>query len=196
MRFPLVSGLFPRNISLASYSAFCVLLRKFYLLPNDPELHTGGRALTRRKKCNVNSLLLRSVSSIPSTILGFEPTRSYLSSLLVVLLALVIFLVVSGALIGGLVGILNKRHEDTNPPPSVPNNSGCGSVSAWKFDDTNHSNVSMGDRSFLVHIPPSYDINTYYPTVFSFHGYGDNETLQELITGLSEPNVQINGQVR
>jgi hypothetical protein len=32
--------------------------------------------------------------------------------------------------------------------------------------------------------------------VLSYHGYGDNDAFQELITGFSEPGVQINGKVR
>jgi len=52
----------------------------------------------------------------------------------------------------------------------------------------------MGNRSFLVHLPPSYNYNVQYPVVLSFHGYGDNATWQDHITGLSEPGIQINGQ--
>jgi len=101
------------------------------------------------------------------------------------LLGVVIFLVVAGALIGGLVGGLINRNRIK---------SGCGSTSAWQFDSTSHSNVTMGNRTFFVHLPPSYNMNTRYPVVLSFHGNGDNETWEEHITGLSEPNLQINGQ--
>lgn len=110
---------------------------------------------------------------------------SYLFSAVVALLALVIFLVVVGILVGGLAGGLKSRH-----------NLGCGSVSFWKFDDTNHCNVTMGSRTFLVHIPPTYDTNVRHPVVLSFHGYGDNDTFQERITGFSESNLQIDGRVR
>lgn len=93
--------------------------------------------------------------------------------------------IIAVVLIGGLVGGLKNR--DT---------SGCGLTSAWTFDANGHYNATMGNRSFLVHVPPSYTSNTQYPVVLSFHGYGKNDTWQEHITGLSEPSVQINNQVR
>jgi polyhydroxybutyrate depolymerase len=98
------------------------------------------------------------------------------------------FLAAVGVLIGGLIGGLKSRRKNFN--------SGCGSASAWKFDDTNHSNVTMGSRTFLVHVPPTYDFNVQHPVVLSFHGYGDNDTFQELITGFSESHLQIDGRVR
>lgn len=107
---------------------------------------------------------------------------------IVIILGVVIFLVVAAALIGGLVGGLKHRHKKTP--------SGCGSTSAWTFDASGHYNATMGDRSFLVHVPPGYTSQTQYPLVLSFHGYGDNDTWQEHITGLSEPGLQINNQVR
>jgi hypothetical protein len=100
----------------------------------------------------------------------------------------VIFLAVIGALIGSLIGGSKNKYDKDK--------SGCGSVPTWKFDDTNHSNVIMGHHTFLVHLPPLYDSNIMYPVILSFHGYGDNNTFQEHIMGLSEPKLKINGQVR
>ena len=97
---------------------------------------------------------------------------------------MLIFIVLAATLIGGLVGGLNHKRT-----------SGCGWTSTWSFDANGHYNVTMRNRSFLVHVPPGYTSNTQYPIVFSFHGYGDNDTWQEHITGFSEPGIQINNQV-
>ncbi|KZP08568.1 carbohydrate esterase family 1 protein [Athelia psychrophila] len=101
-------------------------------------------------------------------------------------IAATVVLIVLAALIGGLVGGLVSKHKRNEVK------SGCGRNSGWVFDDTNHGNITMGDRSFFVHRPANYDVNTQYPVVLSFHGYGDNDTFQELITGLSEPYIRIN----
>ncbi|KAJ7286859.1 hypothetical protein C8J57DRAFT_1495353 [Mycena rebaudengoi] len=61
---------------------------------------------------------------------------------------------------------------------------GCGATS-WAFDSTNNANQTVGDRSFLVHIPADYDANTTHPVVLSFHGYGEDDKAQERSTGLS-----------
>ena len=118
----------------------------------------------------------------------------------VIILGVATVIVIAAVLIGGLVGGLKYRdtavligglvgglkHRDT---------SGCGLTSAWTFDADGHYNATMGNRSFLVHVPPSYTSNTPYPVVLSFHGYGDDDTWQEHITGFSEPGIQINNQV-
>ncbi|KAF7971151.1 hypothetical protein HWV62_21964 [Athelia sp. TMB] len=103
-----------------------------------------------------------------------------------ILIASILAFIVVAALIGGLVGGLVSKHKRDEAK------SGCGRSSAWVFDDTDHSNVTMGARTFYVHRPADYDVHTRYPVVLSFHGYGDNETFQELITGLSEPYISIN----
>lgn len=72
---------------------------------------------------------------------------------------------------------------------------GCGLTPSWKFDDTNHVNMTMGDRSFLVHIPANYDVNTPHPMVLSFHGFKDNDLKQEEITGLSQKGLTLNNKV-
>ncbi|KAJ6631345.1 Alpha/Beta hydrolase protein [Mycena sp. CBHHK59/15] len=61
----------------------------------------------------------------------------------------------------------------------------CGSM-AWTFDSNNHLNQTIGNRSFLVHIPAKYDPNTTHAVVLSFHGYGADDREQEEITGLSK----------
>lgn len=73
--------------------------------------------------------------------------------------------------------------------------SGCGSESPWTFNSKGHANVSLDDRSFLVHIPASYAPDEAYPVVISFHGYGDTPHKQEMITGFSEDGVLINNKV-
>jgi len=72
--------------------------------------------------------------------------------------------------------------------------SGCGLESSWQFDSTNHANVTMGNRSFLVHIPPSYITTTPHALVLSFHGFGEEDLNQEKISGLSQQGLKINGK--
>jgi hypothetical protein len=74
--------------------------------------------------------------------------------------------------------------------------SGCGSPSPWKFDSTHHSNRTIGDRSFYVHIPASYDQNVPHAVVLSFHGFKGDDVQQEKISGFSAHGLKINGQVR
>jgi hypothetical protein len=84
-------------------------------------------------------------------------------------------------------------------------------TSAWDFDDSGHANITlqlpyeeddytinptMVTRSFYVHVPPSYSSSGEYPLVFSFHGYGDNDTFQEYISGFSDEDITINNKVR
>lgn len=56
-------------------------------------------------------------------------------------------------------------------------------------------NVTVGDRSFLVHIPSSYNANTPHAMVVSYHGFKDNDVKQEAITGFSEKGLTLNGKV-
>jgi hypothetical protein len=82
-------------------------------------------------------------------------------------------------------------------PSTAPGNAtaGCSQASSWDFDDTNHANITMGDRSFLVHIPANYNPTTPHALVLSFHGFKGNAKKQELITGLSEKGLTLNGKV-
>jgi hypothetical protein len=73
---------------------------------------------------------------------------------------------------------------------------GCGSASAWYFDANNHANVTIVDRSFLVHIPAAYDMNTPHAVVLSFHGFKQDDLEQEKISGFSERGLKLNGKVR
>ncbi|KAJ7440180.1 alpha/beta-hydrolase [Mycena latifolia] len=81
-------------------------------------------------------------------------------------------------------------------PSSTPANAtaGCSDNSDWEFDETNHANITMGDRSFLVHIPANYDHATPHALVVSFHGFKGNAKKQEKITGLSEKGLLLNGK--
>jgi len=74
--------------------------------------------------------------------------------------------------------------------------SGCGVSSPWKFDSTYHSNRTLGDRSFYVHIPESYDSNIPHAVVLSFHGNNKNDAQQERISGFSQQGLTINNRVR
>jgi hypothetical protein len=73
--------------------------------------------------------------------------------------------------------------------------SGCGSAPTWQFDTYNRANVTMGDRSFLVHIPVSYDVTTPHAMVLSFHGFKRDNVNQEKISGFSDKGIKLNGKV-
>ncbi|KAJ6534019.1 hypothetical protein DFH09DRAFT_1325462 [Mycena vulgaris] len=71
---------------------------------------------------------------------------------------------------------------------------GCTSSTSWTFDSKDHSNRTIGNRSFLVHVPAKYDPRTAHPVVLSFHGYGESDKTQEKITGLSTAGYLIDGK--
>ncbi|KAK7042493.1 Alpha/Beta hydrolase protein [Favolaschia claudopus] len=81
-------------------------------------------------------------------------------------------------------------------PSNAPENAtaGCTQPSIWLFDDTHHANITMGDRSFLVHIPANYDPLTPHALVVSFHGFRTNARKQEEISGFSEKGLTLNGK--
>src|ERR1700685_2299074 len=64
--------------------------------------------------------------------------------------------------------------------------SGCGSAPTWNFYADNHANITMGDRSFLVHIPAAYDVTSPHAVVLSFHGFKRNDLRQEKVSRLLE----------
>ncbi|KAF8583637.1 carbohydrate esterase family 1 protein [Ramaria rubella] len=70
----------------------------------------------------------------------------------------------------------------------------CGIPSPWTFNSTNHSNQTIGDHSFLVHIPAGYNASAAHALVLSYHGNNDTEVHQELISGFSEEGILINGK--
>ncbi|KAF7362492.1 hypothetical protein MVEN_00596900 [Mycena venus] len=78
--------------------------------------------------------------------------------------------------------------------PTTTTESGCGSATSWSFNNEDHSNQTIGDRSFLVHIPPKYNPNTTHAVVLSFHGYGEDDREQERISGFSEERNLIDGK--
>ena len=88
---------------------------------------------------------------------------------------------------------LSRRSADMSASAA---SSGCGSATAWQFDTSNHANVTMEDRSFLVHIPAAYNANTPHAVVLSFHGFQEDDLNQEMISGLSEKGLKLNGKVR
>jgi hypothetical protein len=90
-----------------------------------------------------------------------------------------------GSLMGGEVAV----NSLTQP------SSGCSGTSTWKFDSTHHSNRTIGNRSFYVHIPPSYKSNVAHAVVLSFHGYKGSDLKQEKISSLSNRGLTINGKV-
>jgi len=73
--------------------------------------------------------------------------------------------------------------------------SGCGLAPTWKFDANNRANVTMDNRSFLVHIPVSYDATTPHAMVLSFHGFKRDNVNQEKISGFSGEGIKLNGKV-
>ncbi|KAJ6534018.1 alpha/beta-hydrolase [Mycena vulgaris] len=78
--------------------------------------------------------------------------------------------------------------------PALVAAAGCASSTSWTFDSTNHSNQTIGDRSFLVHIPANYNPQTEHAVVLSFHGYGASDAKQEKITGFSKAGNLIDGK--
>ena len=84
-----------------------------------------------------------------------------------------------------------SNSKSTDPTVS----SGCGLAPPWNFDAHNRANVTMGDRSFLVHIPASYDSTTPHAMVLSFHGFKRNDVNQEKISGFSDKGIELNGKV-
>lgn len=84
----------------------------------------------------------------------------------------------------------------SRPGPRFSPMGGCGSNLSWTFNAENHFNHTIGDRSFLVHIPAKYNFNTTHPVVFSFHGYGEDGLEQERISGFSEERNLIDGKVK
>ncbi|KAF7290041.1 hypothetical protein HMN09_01309100 [Mycena chlorophos] len=74
---------------------------------------------------------------------------------------------------------------------------GCSGNSSWTFDTTNHSNQTLattnGIRSFWVHIPASYNASLAHPVVLSFHGYDEDERINEDATGFSKEGLLIAG---
>jgi hypothetical protein len=84
----------------------------------------------------------------------------------------------------------------SNTPQVVsPAISHCGKPSPWKFDSTHHSNQTLGDRSFYVHIPPHYNHNIPHPVVLSYHGYHKDDIEQEKCSGFSDAGLKINDLV-
>ncbi|KAJ7608451.1 hypothetical protein FB45DRAFT_763494 [Roridomyces roridus] len=82
-------------------------------------------------------------------------------------------------------------------PSLTPSNAtlGCSvNQTSWQFDHKNHANITLGDRSFLVHIPTAYRPTLPHALVVSFHGYKANDVRQELITGFSAAGLTLNGR--
>lgn len=89
--------------------------------------------------------------------------------------------------------LLSRFSQVTSTSGTSP---GCGIAPTWTFSSTHHSNQTLGDRTFLVHIPAVYDPNTSHPVVLSYHGAHGTDVHQELLSGFSEKGVKINSKVR
>jgi hypothetical protein len=87
------------------------------------------------------------------------------------------------------------------PPYNIPQQvvspsiSHCGKPSPWQFDSTHHSNQTLGDRSFYVHIPANYNPDTPHAVVLSYHGYKSDDLQQEKCSGFSQAGLKINNVV-
>jgi hypothetical protein len=86
-------------------------------------------------------------------------------------------------------------HPEYSNRKNTGASSGCGLAPTWQFDAHNRANVTMGDRSFLVHIPVSYDVTTPHAMVLSFHGFKRDDVNQEKISGFSDKGIKLNGKV-
>lgn len=86
-------------------------------------------------------------------------------------------------------------NSPSTPSASSNGTAGCSANTTWQFDAENHMNVTMGNRSFLVHIPADYSATTPHAMVISYHGFKDNDIKQEKITGLSDKGLTLNGRV-
>ncbi|ETN38030.1 uncharacterized protein HMPREF1541_07653 [Cyphellophora europaea CBS 101466] len=75
-------------------------------------------------------------------------------------------------------------------PPTPPSSSGCGKDSpiAPGSRSTNLTITSDDrERSFLLHIPSSYDAHKPTPLILSFHGRSRNSSYQESLSQFSDP---------
>ena len=66
----------------------------------------------------------------------------------------------------------------------------CGSVLPYGLtpggNSTNHTIYSGGlNRSYLLYLPPNYDMKTPAPTILSFHGNNRNASEQEQLSQFS-----------
>ena len=105
-----------------------------------------------------------------------------------------------GSLIGhGAGGEDAMINADVESLARVLRSRGCDAPSPWTFDrsQTNHINRTIGDddRSFYVHLPPSYNLNTAHAVVLSFHGYMGSDLDQESISAFSQNGLTVNGRV-
>ncbi|CAK5278313.1 unnamed protein product [Mycena citricolor] len=80
-----------------------------------------------------------------------------------------------------------------SPYPTNPT-TGCSQPSTWQFSASGHKNLTLGDRSLLVHIPKDYDPSMAHALVVSFHAFKMNGAEQERISGFSEPGLRLNGK--
>ena len=111
-------------------------------------------------------------------------------------LATIFYGTILGPLMGYSVGGEDVMiNADIESLARVQKSRGCGAPSPWKFDRTNHINRTIGDRSFYVHIPPSYNPNTAHAVVLSFHGYKGSDLNQETISAFSQKGLTVNRKV-
>ncbi len=102
-------------------------------------------------------------------------------------------LAVLGALL--LAGCASPPLPTPAPPSPQPDkimpapiiSTGCGQPAPVRPGRTAERTISSGGlrRQYLLHLPPSYQVDSPTPLVLSFHGHGANANDQEGRTGLS-----------
>ncbi|TAK64035.1 MAG: hypothetical protein EPO22_06150, partial [Dehalococcoidia bacterium] len=68
---------------------------------------------------------------------------------------------------------------------AVSNRSTCAETRPHRPDDEDATIQSGGiERSYILHVPPSYDGTRRTPLVLNFHGFGSNARQQAIYSGL------------
>jgi len=83
---------------------------------------------------------------------------------------------------------------------TAANSGGCGkdlpaaqSPPGGASHETDFTTSDGTARTYLIHIPSSYDKNTAVPLIFSFHGHGKNSSEQEGLSQFSNEQFNPNG---
>jgi len=81
--------------------------------------------------------------------------------------------------------------------PILKQSDGCGkSLPAKVTPGGASANISISsdglDRSYLIHVPRNYDINTPVPLILSYHGRAKNASEQELLSQFSDSSYNPN----
>jgi len=100
----------------------------------------------------------------------------------------------------GEAGSLYKGKPPTKTPRLMPGeggSSGCGQTPPTAIGQTETLSIVFDslNRSYNVHLPPSYDPNTPLSLVLNFHGYGGNPEEQENVTSLMSEHADDTGYI-